>query len=167
MCVCVCESTCTDFLQCVCVCECVCVCVCVCVRLIKELVQCSNCHFRSTSRSVPAHLFPNNETGFLGERSSSSALMILLREPVCRVGKYKLIEGSPGKYNNWYPPPRDRFKIRSSRRHTPRHLQLTQLFDLDGEAWMRALHAARCGAGEGASVGRGDPGSSWPLHGKT
>ena len=48
------------------------------------------------------------------------------------MGKYKLIEGSPGKYNNWYLTPRHRFRMRYPRRNVRRNLQLTQLFDIEG-----------------------------------
>ena len=49
-----------------------------------------------------------------------------------RVGKYKLIEGSPGKHNNWYLPFTDKYVVRDTGKHTQRNLQITQLFDLQG-----------------------------------
>ena len=50
-----------------------------------------------------------------------------------RIRNYKLIEGSPGKYNDWFLTPKHRFRIRYQRRNVRRNLQLTQLFDLEGK----------------------------------
>ncbi|KAK2158175.1 hypothetical protein LSH36_175g04045 [Paralvinella palmiformis] len=54
-----------------------------------------------------------------------------------RMGKYKLIEGSPGHYRDWYPPQTDRkatVKIeRSQNRVEDRHRNYTLLYDVEND----------------------------------
>ena len=53
------------------------------------------------------------------------------------MGKYKLIEGSPGHYRDWYPPQTDRkatVKIeRSQNRVEDRHRNYTLLYDVESK----------------------------------
>ena len=55
-----------------------------------------------------------------------------------RSGRYKLIEGSPGHYSDWFLPPIQRaddmwiLKQSNRRREQDRHSNQTMLFDIDG-----------------------------------
>ncbi len=50
----------------------------------------------------------------------------------CRMGKYKLIEGSPGSYSDWYPLPMYP-KKRPKKDISLRHMNQTLLYNIDDD----------------------------------
>ena len=68
------------------------------------------------------------------------SILSLIDEVQClfdyRVGKYKLIQGSPGGQNGWTPVPTVRRDIEVQERSSgPQHFPPYQLFDIDGKAF--------------------------------